>query len=55
MRAAKEVALDEAERIAGKTVSAFIIGVAVEAAARVLLAVPVEHRQVLGEPDAEAA
>lgn len=44
--AAKQAAIEEAERVSGRPVSPFLIGVAVEAALKIMSAVHPDHRQL---------
>ena len=55
MAAAKQAAVEEAERIAGRPVSPFLIGVAVEAALKVVTAIHPEFRPLPPGSDAQAA
>lgn len=55
MAAAKQAAIEEAERVAGGPVSPFVIGVAVEAAVRIVTAIHPQFRPLPPGPDARAA
>lgn len=44
--AAKQAAIEEAERVSGRPVSPFLIGVAVEAALKIVNAIHPEFRQI---------
>lgn len=55
MAAAKQAAIEEAERVAGRPVSPFLIGVAVEAAVKIVTAIHPRFRPLPPGPDSRAA